>query len=107
MSQTKVDNYKEEKANRRRLRRKHRLYNLMRKCLVVFVGVILLGWITYSAYHTYEAKQSRPEVEITVLCRIFRAIWIKQKNKINNKNQRELMFKSVGLRVSTLFICIQ
>ena len=43
---------------------KHRLYNLMRKCLVVFVGVILLGWITYSAYHTYEAKQSRPEVEI-------------------------------------------
>lgn len=64
MSQTKVDNYKEEKANRRRLRRKHRLYNLMRKCLVVFVGVILLGWITYSAYHTYEEKQSRPEVEI-------------------------------------------
>ena len=64
MSQTKVDNYKEEKANRRRLRRTHRLYNLMRKCLVVFVGVILLGWITYSAYHTYEAKQSRPEVEI-------------------------------------------
>lgn len=64
MSQTKVDNYKEEKANRRRLRRKHRLYNLMRKCLVVFVGVILLGWITYSAYHTYEATQSRPEVEI-------------------------------------------
>ena len=58
MSQTKVDNYKEEKANRRRLRRKHKLYNLMRKCLVVF------GWITYSAYHTYEAKQSRPEVEI-------------------------------------------
>lgn len=64
MSQTKVDNYKEEKVNRRRLRRKHRLYNLMRKCLVVFVGVILLGWITYSAYHTYETKQSRPEVEI-------------------------------------------
>ena len=57
MSQTKVDNYKEEKANRRRLRRKHRFYNLMRKCLVVFVGVILLGWISYSAYHTYEAKQ--------------------------------------------------
>ena len=32
---------------------------------------------------------------------------IKYINKINNKNQRELMFKSVGLRVSTLFICIQ
>lgn len=64
MSRSKEDKYKEEKARRRRMRRRHGIYNMIRKSAVVLVGVILIGWITYSAYRTYEAKQPKKEVEV-------------------------------------------
>ena len=64
MSQAKVDRYKEEKANRRRLRRKHRLYNLMRKCAVAVVAAALVVWIGYSAYNMYESSRPVKEAEV-------------------------------------------
>ena len=50
MSQEKVDRYKKEKANRKQIMRKEKMANLLRKCVVGIVGLILVGWIGYSAY---------------------------------------------------------
>lgn len=64
MSQAKVDKYKEEKANRKKIMRKEKIMNVVRKCIVGIVGLVLVGWIGYSAYHTYEASKPKEEVEI-------------------------------------------
>ncbi len=56
MSQEKVDQYKKEKANRKQNMRKEKLHNVLRKCMVGLVGVLLVGWIGWSAYGMYEAK---------------------------------------------------
>lgn len=64
MSQEKVDKYKKEKANRKRIMRREKMANLLRKCVVGIVGLILVGWIGYSAYGTYESSKPKEEVQI-------------------------------------------
>lgn len=64
MSQEKVDRYKKEKANRRQTMKKEKIQNVLRKCMVGVVAVLLIGWIGYSAYGTYESKKPKEEVEI-------------------------------------------
>ena len=64
MSQAKVDRYKEEKANRKKNTRKQRIMSVVRKCVLSLVALALVGWLGYSAYGTYEAKQPRDVVEI-------------------------------------------
>lgn len=64
MSQEKVDRYKKEKANRKQIMRKEKMTNLLRKCVVGIVGLILVGWIGYSAYGTYESSKPKEEVQI-------------------------------------------
>lgn len=64
MSQEKVDKYKQEKANRKKTMKKEKLANVLRKCAVAAVGLVLAGWIGYSAYNVYELKKETPSVEI-------------------------------------------
>lgn len=64
MSQAKVDRYKEEKANRKKIMRREKVANRLRKCAVVIVAAALVVWIGYSAYNMYES--SRPVKEATV-----------------------------------------
>ena len=64
MSQEKVDRYKKEKANRKQIMRKEKMANLLRKCVVGIVGLILVGWIGYSAYGIYESSKPKEEVQI-------------------------------------------
>lgn len=64
MSQEKVDRYKKEKANRKQTVKKEKIQNVLRKCLVGIVAILLVSWIGYSAYGTYEAKKPKDEVEI-------------------------------------------
>lgn len=64
MSQEKVDKYKKEKANRKQIMRREKMTNLLRKCVVGIVGLILVGWIGYSAYGTYESSKPKEEVQI-------------------------------------------
>lgn len=64
MSQEKVDRYKKEKANRKQNVRKEKLQNVLRKCMVGVVAVLLVGWIGWSAYGMYETKRPKDEVEI-------------------------------------------
>ena len=62
MSQAKVDRYKEEKANRKKVMRKEKIANRLRKCAVAVVAAALVVWIGYSAYNMYES--SRPVKEV-------------------------------------------
>ena len=64
MSQEKVDRYKKEKANRKKNMKKEKFQNILRKCAVALVGFVLIGWIGFSAYNTYESKQPKEEAQI-------------------------------------------
>ena len=64
MSQAKVDRYKEEKANRKKIMRREKIANKLRKCVVGLVAIALVFWIGYSAYNMYES--SRPVEEAKV-----------------------------------------
>lgn len=50
MSQEKVDRYKKEKANRVQLQKKEKRVQFFEKFVFGVVGVVLVGWIGYSAY---------------------------------------------------------
>ena len=60
MSQAKVDRYKEEKANRKKVMRKEKI----RKCAVAVVAAALVVWIGYSAYNMYESSRPVKEAEV-------------------------------------------
>ena len=64
MSQTKVDNYKEEKANRKKIMRKEKIANRLRKCAVAVVAAALVVWIGYSAYNMYESSRPVKKAEV-------------------------------------------
>ena len=64
MSQEKVDRYKQEKANRKKIMKKQRIMNVLRTCAASLVGLALVGWLGYSAYDTYTANQEREVVSV-------------------------------------------
>lgn len=64
MSQEKVDRYKQEKANRKKNMKKQKIQNAFRKLAVSVIGLAVVGWIGYSAYHTYESNRPKEEVQI-------------------------------------------
>lgn len=64
MSQEKVDRYKQEKANRKKIMRKQRIMNVLRKCVLSLAGLALIGWLGYSAYDTYTSNQEREVVSV-------------------------------------------
>ena len=63
MSQEKVNRYKEEKANRKKMLRRQKVMNTVRKTVVSVVCVAVLGWIGYSVYSTYTESQPRESYE--------------------------------------------
>ena len=64
MSQEKVDRYKKEKANRKQIMRREKMANCCASVRGGIVGLILVGWIGYSAYGTYESSKPKEEVQI-------------------------------------------
>lgn len=64
MSQEKVDKYKEQKANRKKIMKKEKAANILRKCIVGLTALVLVGWVGYSAYGTYKSKKPKQSVEI-------------------------------------------
>lgn len=64
MSQEKVNRYKEEKANRKKMLRRQKVMNTVRKTVVSVVCVAVLGWIGYSAYSTYTESKPRESYEV-------------------------------------------
>ncbi len=64
MSQEKVDRYKKEKQNRKQIMKRQKIQNILRKCAVGVVAVLLIAGIGYSAYGSYEANKTKDEVEV-------------------------------------------
>lgn len=57
MSQAKVDRYKEEKANRKKIIAQEKRKHLLTVVCGWIIAIALLGWAGYSAYHVYESNQ--------------------------------------------------
>ena len=64
MSQEKVDRYKQEKANRKKIMRKQKVMNFLRKGVLTLVALALVGWLGYSAYDIYESGKERVVTEV-------------------------------------------
>lgn len=64
MSQEKVDRYKQEKANRKKIMKKQKVSNALRKCVVAAAALLLVVWIGYSAYDVYESNKEPEKVQI-------------------------------------------
>ena len=63
MSQEKVDKYKKDKANRKKIMRKERAMSIVRKVILTLVALALVGWLGYSAYDIYDSNQERTVAE--------------------------------------------
>ena len=55
MSQEKVDRYKQEKANRKKIMRKQKAMSIVRKAVLSVAALALVAWLGYSAYDMYES----------------------------------------------------
>jgi hypothetical protein len=64
MSQEKVDRYKKEKQNRKKIMKKEKLQNAIRSCIFGLVGLVFVGWIGYSAYDLYDSNKTVEEVAV-------------------------------------------
>lgn len=64
MSQEKVNRYKEQKANRKKIMKKEKIMNVVRSTLLSLVALALVGWLGYSAYTNYQAGIPRETTEI-------------------------------------------
>lgn len=64
MSQEKVDKYKKDKANRKKIMRKERAMSIVRKAILTLAALVLVGWLGYSAYDIYDSNQERSVAEV-------------------------------------------
>ncbi len=64
MSQEKVDRYKQEKANRKKIMRKQKVMSVVRKSVLTLVALALVAWLGYSAYDMYESGRERAVSEV-------------------------------------------
>ena len=64
MGQEKVDKYKKDKANRKKIMRKERAMSIVRKAILTLVALALVGWLGYSAYDIYDSNQERSVAEV-------------------------------------------
>ncbi|HEY9573920.1 MAG TPA: hypothetical protein VIR32_00080 [Lachnospiraceae bacterium] len=64
MSQAKVDRYKQEKANRKKIIKKEKFLRRLEISIFALVGIFILGWIAYSGYGMIE--RSKKENQETV-----------------------------------------
>ena len=64
MSQAKVDKYKAEKANRKKMIKKQKVKRFCSKLVATLVLVAIVAWAGVSAYHYYDSKRPAEEYEV-------------------------------------------
>ena len=64
MSQEKVDRYKEKKANRKKIMRKEKIMDVVRKTVLTVIALALVGWLGFSGYTNYKESIPRSTVEV-------------------------------------------
>ena len=65
MSQAKVDRYKEEKKNRKKIMKKEKLQNVLLKVAGVVLCAAIVVWIGYSAVNLTKTSSSDTTAETT------------------------------------------
>lgn len=58
MSQAKVDRYKQEKANRKKIMKQEKIKKAIASAAGTVVCIAVLGWIGYSAYGFYHSQKA-------------------------------------------------
>lgn len=66
MSQKKVEHYKAEKANRKKIMQKEKAKSYLARIIAFLIGLALIIWIGYSVYNTWEASRPAKSTEISV-----------------------------------------
>ncbi|OYO59708.1 hypothetical protein C8E03_1082 [Lachnotalea glycerini] len=64
MSQEKVERYKKEKANRKKIIMQEKRKSIAVKLSISLVSIAAIGWIGYSAYNVIESN--KPETVVSV-----------------------------------------
>ena len=64
MSQKKVDEYKEKKANRKELIKKEKRKNMLVRSAGTLFFLLIIGWLGYSVYDSYMASRPRQIAEV-------------------------------------------
>lgn len=71
MSQKKVDRYKEEKANRKKIMKREKMKRTALTISSTVVGVAIVGWLGYSAFGYFhkedEKTPTQTEVDLSAL----------------------------------------
>ena len=62
MSQTKVDQYKKDKANRQKIIKKQKMMHRLEMVAITLVCVLVVGWIGYSVYDKVSSNQEKETV---------------------------------------------
>ncbi|WP_075717994.1 hypothetical protein [Roseburia sp. 499] len=58
MSQEKVDRYKEEKANRKKIMKREKIKKAIGSVVGTILCVVIVGWIGYSGYNFYQSQKA-------------------------------------------------
>ena len=64
MSQEKVNRYKEQKANRKKILRRERARAFLRKVCLAILTIALISWVGYSAHDTHQRNRDREVIEV-------------------------------------------
>lgn len=66
MSQEKVDRYKKEKANRKKIMKKEKIKSTLACTAGILVCVAIVGWAGYSGYHKWETSKPAVTTEVSL-----------------------------------------
>lgn len=66
MSQEKVDRYKEQKKNRKKIIKKEKRIRILGYCVSTVIGLGIIGWAGWSVYTTYESNQPTSYTEVNM-----------------------------------------
>lgn len=66
MSQEKVDRYKKEKRNRKKIMRREKAASVLRTSIVTLVAAAIIGWAGYSAVQRYQDSQPATYTDVNI-----------------------------------------
>lgn len=66
MSQAKVDRYKQEKANRKKIMRREKIKHSIATVCGTVVCIAVIGWVGYSAYGYFRSQDEKTPTQTEV-----------------------------------------
>ncbi|MCI8483528.1 MAG: hypothetical protein HFH41_04225 [Lachnospiraceae bacterium] len=66
MSQKKVDRYKEEKANRKKIMKREKIKRSIATVCGTLASIAVIGWVGYSAYGYFHKQEEKNPVQTEI-----------------------------------------